>query len=122
MAKPLILIVDDDPTIRVAMDRWFKVRGFDTDVAEDGVEAVEKCRNNYYDVVTMDLEMPRMNGIDAIRIIKQDVPNIPIIVLTGYARNADQLQNMGVERILTKPLRMMELEKEVRRIVAASEQ
>ncbi len=99
------------------MDRWLKLRGFETDTANDGAEAVEKCRCKAYEIVTMDLEMPRMNGVEAIRVIKRDSPTTPIIVLTGFVNDVEKLHGVTVEGILTKPIRMHDLENAIREVI-----
>jgi len=116
----MILIVDDEPAVRRAMERWLQLRGFDPDTAGDGVEAVEKCRNNHYDMVVMDIEMPRMNGIDAIRAIKQDRQDTRIIILTGFVHDVERLHDVMVEGVLAKPIRMMELENAIRGVLGAA--
>ncbi len=113
-AQRSILIVDDDPTVRTVMERWFVRRGFTVTVASDGLEAVNRCRSGTIDVVTMDLEMPRMNGIEATHAIKRENPEIPIIVVTGFMHNVEELRGDQVDAVLIKPVRMMELEGVVR--------
>lgn len=115
--KPRILIVDDEENIRKALHRWFEISGFDVDTAEDGVAAVELCAGTQYDVVTMDLEMPRMNGKEAIAAIKLLQPDVPILMLTGYPQNSAEVLNCGALKILTKPFRLQELEQEVRSVL-----
>jgi len=100
------------------MDRWLRLRGFETDLAADGAEAVAKCKTNPYEIVTMDLEMPRMNGIEAIRIIKRDHPGLPVIVLTGFVNDLEKLHGLTVDGILTKPIRMHQLEEAIRETIA----
>lgn len=112
-----LLIVDDDPAIRGVMERWFVRRGFIVSVACDGVEAVQQCRTGTFDLVTMDLEMPRMNGVEAIRVIKRENPEIPVIVVTGYAHGAEALRGETIEAVLAKPLRMAEIEAAVRAVL-----
>ena len=114
----MILIVDDEPAIRYAIDRWMRLRGFDTDTANDGAEAVEKCRCKQYEMVTMDIEMPIMNGVEAIRVLKRDCPDMPIIVLTGFVNELERLHGVRVEGVLVKPIRMHDLEKAIRDILA----
>ncbi len=99
------------------MERWLRLRGFEPDTAVDGAEAVEKCRCNHYEIAIMDIEMPRMNGIEAIRVIKRNRPDMPIIVLTGFVHDVEKLHDVVVEGILTKPIRMHELEDAIRGVL-----
>lgn len=117
--KPRILIVDDEENIRYALRRWFEVCGFEVDLAEDGLAAVQKCAINDYAVITMDLEMPRMNGSEAIPEIKLYHPDVPIIVFTGYSDSSEDAALSGATTILSKPLSLRKLEEEVRRLIAA---
>jgi two-component system response regulator AtoC len=118
--KMRILIVEDEENIRTALRRWFVMRGFDADEAGDGLEAIELCRQNRYDIITMDLEMPRMSGTEAIPLIRQTHPVVPIVILTGYVHEARELAQTGAARILTKPTPLRELEKAVLELVSKS--
>ena len=121
MDKPSVLIVDDEACIRHALQRWLQVRGFDADVAEDGDVAIEKCRSRTYDVITMDLDMPRMNGVAAMAEIKRLCPDVGIVVFTGYPKELGEVLVSGVTKVLVKPLRLGEFESEIRNILAESQ-
>ena len=116
--KPTMLVVDDEPTIRVALERWFTLRGFQVDVASDGEEAVAACLARPYDIVTMDLDMPRMGGLEAMALIHKQQPELPIIVLTGYMRNTGTALGRGAAKVCVKPVRLAKLEMEVREILS----
>lgn len=117
MGKPSILIVDDEAMVLTALERWFRARGFRTQLAYDGVEAVERCRERGYDAVIMDLEMPRMNGVDAIREIKKMHPAMPIVILTGYYQASEDARDCGAERLFHKPVSLRALEEEIRKLL-----
>ncbi len=110
-------MVDDEPSVRQALCHWFILRGFEVDAAVDGEDAVEKCHAKHYDVITMDLEMPRMNGVDAIRAIRAFQPVTPIIVFTGYQQDSAPVPSNAVSAVLTKPMRPSELELHIRRVL-----
>ena len=120
-AKPSVLIVDDEQSVRHALQRWFDACGFDVETAADGVEAVEKCSDRSFDTVIMDLEMPRMNGTEAMAAIKVLHPDLPVIVFTGYPGNQEHALYTGAAKVLTKPLRLRDLEREVREILTEAE-
>ena len=73
---------------------------------DPGEEAIEKIRNNSYDLVTLDLIMPEMSGLDVLSAIKKFSPQVPVIVITGNA--TDRLVNeagvMGACRVMYKPV------------------
>ena len=70
MAKKL-LIVDDEKNIRNVINEYAKFEGYETDEAEDGMEAVEKCRTGNYDLIIMDVMMPRLDGFSAVKEIRK---------------------------------------------------
>lgn len=119
MGKPAILIVDDEANIRGALLNWFEIRGFEVFSAADGMEAVSLCETRHFDVITMDLEMPRMGGIEALREIRKSLPNVPVLVVTGLPRDIQQAMSAGAAKVLTKPLRLRDLEDEVRSLLNA---
>jgi CheY-like chemotaxis protein len=117
MDKPRLLIVDDEDGIRSALERWFRLRGFDVDEAAGGAEAVEKCRETPYDAITMDLDMPGMGGLEAIEALRKYQPKVPIIVLTGYMRDGQDAVGCDVAKILSKPIRLQDLENHIRELI-----
>ncbi|HUJ15400.1 MAG TPA: response regulator, partial [Thermoanaerobaculia bacterium] len=80
---PRILIVDDDSSIRTLLSVVASRAGVESDVAADGVEAMQKLGSSTYDVVVLDLTMPRMNGFDVVEKLRTRVPRPVVIVLTA---------------------------------------
>jgi two-component system response regulator MprA len=117
MERPRILIVDDEPGIRLAFRQWFQARGFDVQTAADGQEAVDVCTRGAFDVITMDLEMPRMGGMEALRAIRTLYGAIPVIIVTGLLHDAAEAEAAGATTILIKPVRPRDLEREVRALL-----
>lgn len=79
-----ILIVDDEEPIRHLFSETFtKAGGYDVETARDGYEAVEKAMSEDFDVILMDMMMPGMNGLDAIKALKITRPMVPILIVTG---------------------------------------
>jgi CheY-like chemotaxis protein len=118
MGKQRLLIVDDEENVRNALQRWFELAGYEVELAEDGVIAVEKATESEYDAITMDLQMPRMNGTEAIKHIKKARPNVPIIILTGYHAQPQLVVESGAVKVLAKPVSLRELESAVREAIA----
>lgn len=114
-----MLVVDDEAAIRTALRRWFSLRGFEVDVAEDGLEAVARCRERRYDIVTIDLDMPQMGGLEAIPILRDFHPQMPIVVLTGFSRELNIAVPHEALKVCIKPLRLSELETEIHNLLAA---
>jgi CheY-like chemotaxis protein len=104
-----VLIVDDEKWVReVFRDFCNLTEVFDVDLARSGEEALEKVKAKQYDVITMDLIMPEMSGLEALHAIKEVSPRVPIMVITGNA--TEKLINeagvMGACRVMYKPVQL----------------
>ena len=80
---PRILIVDDDSSIRTLLSVVATRAGVESDVASDGLEAIEKMKAAEYDLIVLDLSMPRMNGFDLVRELRNHRFRPAVIVLTA---------------------------------------
>ena len=99
-----VLVVDDEQLIRNIIIEYCHNEGYITDEAEDGLDAIEKVKTNDYDIIILDLMMPKLDGYSAYRQIK-DIKNIPTIVLSARSEEADKLLgfDLGVDDYMTKP-------------------
>lgn len=99
-----ILIVDDEEQIRDVLREYVEFEGNEADEAEDGMEAVKKCRENDYDLILMDVMMPRLDGFSAVKEIKKD-KDIPVIMLSARGEEYDKLFGfeIGADDYVTKP-------------------
>ncbi|MFH1897468.1 MAG: response regulator transcription factor [Candidatus Desantisbacteria bacterium] len=110
-----VLIADDQVHIRKIIADKISRAGYIVIAAEDGQEAVDMANDEKPDLIIMDIMMPRMNGMEAIKILKQDpgMSNIPILVLTAmeFGDNATELASIGINDndIITKPFSPKEL-------------
>ncbi|MGG6264827.1 hybrid sensor histidine kinase/response regulator [Leptolyngbya sp. AN03gr2] len=104
--KKRILVVDDSITVREVERKLLEKRGYSVDVAIDGMEGWNAVRNQAYDLVISDIDMPRMNGIELIQQIKSHsrLRSIPVIVVSYRDRESDRLQGLdaGANYYLTK--------------------
>jgi CheY-like chemotaxis protein len=102
-----VLIVDDDPGIRMLLSKFLQREGFETVMAQNGLEGVEFAKKHQPDLVIMDVVMPQMDGLTAARLIKfyKPLSNVPILFLT--AKDADKeielAQEVRAEVYITKP-------------------
>jgi two-component system, OmpR family, response regulator len=80
---PAILVTEDDEFLVQVLSEWFESRGFMVDVGRDGLEAVHKCRESLFEVVTMDIGIAKKRGIVPSRLIKEINPSMPVVMLTG---------------------------------------
>jgi CheY-like chemotaxis protein len=104
-----ILIVDDEQWIRDVFRDFCSLSGaFEVEVAVDGTEAVAKVKQNTYDLVTLDLIMPEMSGLEALVEIKKASPRVPIMVITGNATDklVQQAGVLGACRVMYKPIQL----------------
>lgn len=102
-----VLIIDDAVHIRRLVVRMLKRAGYATLEANDGVEGLAVLRRDKPDIVTCDLSMPRMNGLEFLDIVKADAAtkSIPIVVVTaiGQEDEAVMATQVGADAYLTKP-------------------
>ncbi len=114
-----ILIVDDEESLRLSMKFKLKSAGFDVDTAVDGEEAMEKRKAQPADVVLLDINMPRMSGIEALTLIRQNYPQTETIMLTGFAdfSTAIECLKIGAKDYLVKPVDTTELVTRLRSLV-----
>ena len=119
--KMKVLVVDDEELIRNIIVEYCHNEGYLTDEACDGLEAIEKVKNNDYDIIILDLMMPKLDGYTSYRQIK-DIKNIPTIVLSARSEEADKLLgfDLGVDDYMTKPFSPKELMARIRAILKRS--
>ena len=105
-----VLIVDDEKLIRNIIKEYCHNEGYLTDEASDGFEAIEKVKENDYDIIILDLMMPKLDGYSSYGEIKS-IKNIPTIILSARSEEADKLLgfNLGVDDYMTKPFSPKEL-------------
>ena len=107
LSKFRILLAEDSAVSVKLITSIFKQYDIKVDVAENGVEAVEKIKNGNYDLVLMDMEMPEMNGYEATTVIRGKLNNpIPIIAMTAHAMagEIEKCLNLGMNDYISKPI------------------
>ena len=107
-ARPRILVVDDEASIRDLLSKTLALADYDVDVAPDGRSAVERLRMLAYDLLITDLKMPGMDGLGVIREARRLKADLPVIIITGFSTEASAIEaaNLGVAGYLTKPFRV----------------
>ena len=106
-----ILVVDDDKILNSGITTFLKSNNIFTVSAFDGEEGYNKIRDEDFDLVLSDLEMPKMNGIKLLEKIKEKNSEIPFIIMTAFAsvENAVEAMKIGAEDYLTKPINLKEM-------------
>lgn len=99
-----ILIVDDEAKIREVLAEYAEFEGFESDQAADGMEAVNKCKTENYDIILMDIMMPKLDGYSAVKEIRK-IKDIPVIMLSARGEEYDKLFGfeIGVDDYVVKP-------------------
>ena len=102
--KP-ILIVDDEKNIRLTLSRSLEVLGVETDSAEDGKEALLKLREKEFGLILLDIRMPGVDGMEVLRQVRENRPEICIIILTAYGtiELAVEAMKLGAVDFIQKP-------------------
>lgn len=115
-----VLVVDDDQAVRSFLCDALETIGHHViGVAEDGMEALSFYEKERPDLVFMDIDMPIMDGFDIIDVVRRIDPNAKIVVITGTARELDEVHKAGALGLLHKPFRIEDLESILSQIQAA---
>lgn len=118
-----ILIVDDDDEIRELLEFDVAQSGYFVDVARDGLEGLNKALNNTYDLILLDVMMPKMNGFDVCKTIRQAKLAIPILMLTAKGTIYDKTEGFdcGADDYLVKPFDIQEVLLRIRVLLKRNE-
>lgn len=105
-----LLVVDDEARIRALIQKYASLEGYETEEAENGMKAVEMCRENDYALIIMDVMMPELDGFSAVREIRK-TQNIPVIMLSARGEEYDRIHGfeLGVDDYVVKPFSPREL-------------
>src|SRR5438034_1221696 len=98
MTGKRILVADDSPTVLALLKESLSEEGYDVDPASDGVEALEHLYRQIPDLVLLDIEMPRMNGYQVLRLLREDpvVKDLPVIFLTSKGEKSDRFWGLAI--------------------------
>jgi CheY-like chemotaxis protein len=122
-ARPLVLVVEDYQDAREMYTEYLRFSGYDVIEASNGFEAIERANEVVPDIVLMDLALPRMDGWEATRRLKENprTVNIPIVALTGHALagHEESALRAGCDSFVTKPCLPDALVTEIRRMLGA---
>lgn len=104
--RPLVLVIDDDESIRKTLTRMLAKETFRVDTAPNGKQALEKAQIKHYDLALVDIRLPDMEGSKLLKMLREKNPEIKEIIITGYPsiENAIQAVNDGADAYLIKPL------------------
>lgn len=105
-----ILVVDDEQKIRNVIKEYAEFEGYEVTEAEDGMEAVNICKNQDFDIIIMDIMMPKLDGFSAIKEIRK-TKQVPVIMLSARSEEYDKLFGfeIGIDDYVVKPFSPKEL-------------
>jgi len=106
-----ILVVEDEPKLAAALDEGLREAQYTVDVAADGEEALDFVRTSTYDAMVLDIQLPRMDGLEVCRRVRQHGSLTPILLLTARDTLEDKVAGLdrGADDYLTKPFELAEL-------------
>ncbi|MGW1494805.1 response regulator transcription factor [Streptomyces sp. NPDC002402] len=117
-----ILIVDDEPAVREALQRSLAFEGYGTEVAVDGIDALTRAEAYAPDLIVLDIQMPRMDGLTAARRLRAAGSKTPILMLTARDTVGDRVTGLdaGADDYLVKPFELDELFARIRALLRRS--
>jgi DNA-binding NtrC family response regulator len=106
-----ILVIDDDVNIRKSLEAILSAEGYNVDLAKNGKEAIKKSESTVYNVALIDIRLPDMDGVELLTQVKDNVPKMRKIIITGYpsVQNAIEAVNRKADAYLVKPVDVKKL-------------
>jgi DNA-binding response OmpR family regulator len=117
-----ILVVDDSSDTREMMTKLLELESFDVITAEDGRIGFDTAKAEHPDIIITDINMPNLNGIEMIRLLRSEVDfsSVPIMAITAYGQNvAQEAVEAGADQATTKPIEFDSLIRGIRQLLAA---
>ncbi|MBW2693750.1 MAG: response regulator, partial [Deltaproteobacteria bacterium] len=107
-----VLVIDDDPGVRDYMEALVSRQGYEVTAVADGEEALKNLETTQPDLITLDVVLPGMDGLQTLEKLKQRLPDVPVVMLSGHgqARNIVEAMRRGASDFLRKPFEVEELE------------
>lgn len=108
MSKPFVLAVDDNKITTKLLRRYLESNGYDATEAYDGIECIEKVEERQPDVIVLDVMMPRLDGYETVKRLKENpaTRHIPVVIVTALNDVANQIKSIeaGADDFLSKPI------------------
>ena len=117
--KTRILVVDDEPNIREVVDLYLRREGYSVEIAGDGIAALQAIERQRPDLIVLDLMLPKLDGLQLTRALREADYNIPIIMLTAKTKETDRIAglDLGADDYVTKPFSPKELVARVKAVL-----
>jgi CheY-like chemotaxis protein/nitrogen-specific signal transduction histidine kinase len=122
LGSPLVLLAEDNEANLSTMSSYLRAKGYRLLIAKTGLQAIDQARTHQPDIILLDVQMPEMDGLEAMQHIRKDaeLAKIPIIALTALAMKGDRDRCLkaGANHYLSKPVRLKELADQMQRLLA----
>jgi DNA-binding response OmpR family regulator len=119
MTRSRVLVVEDEPTIAMGLEDDLRVEGFDVEVVGDGATAAAKARDGGFDLLLLDIMLPKKDGLSVCRELRAEGHRMPIILLTARGQELDKVLGLelGADDYVTKPFSPRELVARIRAVL-----
>lgn len=118
--KGSILVVDDEDALRTVLSSELEGEGYAVATAADGDEAIDVVQKKNFNLVLLDIKMPRVDGFEVLKFIKEKYPHVKVIMLTGFAdlKNAIESKKLGADDFVSKPYDLVDLLTTIERVLS----
>jgi DNA-binding NtrC family response regulator len=118
--KSRILVADDEEALRTVLSSELVSAGYDVSTAADGEEAMAQTQQKKFDLILLDIKMPKADGFEVLKFVKKNHPDVRVIMLTGFAdlKNAIESKKHGAEDFVSKPYDLVDLLTTIERVLS----
>ncbi len=117
--KKTILVIEDDPDVLSTVIKQLEYFGYEVITASDGMDGMKKLDAGGYDLVLTDIVMPYISGVGVVTALKEKMPHIPVIAMTGYGKEPESAaMEKKADIVLAKPIKMSDLKDHIERLLA----
>ncbi len=118
--KRKVLVVDDEDALRTVLSGELTSEGYDVGTAADGDDAISTLQKQTFDLILLDIKMPRMHGFEVLKFVKEKHPETKVVMLTGFAdlKNAIESKKLGAEDFVSKPYDLVDLLTTIERVLS----
>jgi two-component system, NtrC family, response regulator PilR len=117
--KSSVLVVDDEEALRSVLSNELINEGYDVQTASDGDDAIAAIDKTPFDLVLLDIKMPRVSGFEVLKHIKEHAGGTKVVMLTGFAdlKNAIESKKLGADDFVSKPYDLVDLLTTIERVL-----
>ena len=120
--KKKILVIEDDPDVLSTVIKQLEYFGYEVLTATDGMDGMKKVDAGGYDLVLTDIVMPYISGVGVVTALKEKMPHIPVIAMTGYGKEPESAaMEKKADIVLAKPIKMSDLKEHIQKLLSSKE-